>query len=192
MRFSPDGQLLASVSADKTVKVWKVSDGSLQEPPSSAPPDDPAAASSSKAGADVLQKEQHAGGINDVAWNSNSTYLATASDDLTAKIWDVETRKCLASYVGHTNYVFCCQFNPQSTILVRECGIRAPVVWHDLQCTAMAVEEQAQLLRLLYKCWALCPTLQKTLCAASPLPLCAHVVPAVYVMPAWNVAEVTC
>lgn len=54
-----------------------------------------------------------------MSWNCNSRYLATASDDLTAKIWDVETRQCLATYEGHTNYVFCCQFNPQGTVLVR-------------------------------------------------------------------------
>jgi len=53
-----------------------------------------------------------------VSWNPSSTYLATGSDDLTAKIWDVETRKCLSTLAGHTNYVFCCQFNPWGNILV--------------------------------------------------------------------------
>lgn len=132
VRFSPDGQLLASVSADKTLKVWNVSDGSLQEPPGSAngAEAEQAPASSSKQAEDSNQQQQHVAGINDVAWNCNSRYLATASDDLTAKIWDVETRKCLATYEGHTNYVFCCQFNPQSTILVSP---QLRVQWHAMQ-----------------------------------------------------------
>jgi WD40 repeat protein len=110
VRFSPDGQLLASVSADTTIKLWNVSEGSLKE--------DPAAAAAEGTSSRQDPTQQHAKGINDVAWNRNGSYLATASDDLTAKIWDVETRKCLATYAGHTNYVFCCQFNPHSTILV--------------------------------------------------------------------------
>lgn len=123
VRFSPDGQLLASVSADKTVKLWNVADGSLREAPAGEAGE--GAASSSKA--DPTQ--QHAKGINDVAWNRNGSYLATASDDLTAKIWDAETRKCLATYVGHTNYVFCCQFNPQSTILVGGAVEKGGLCW---------------------------------------------------------------
>uniref|UniRef100_A0A383VEF5 WDR5-like beta-propeller domain-containing protein n=1 Tax=Tetradesmus obliquus TaxID=3088 RepID=A0A383VEF5_TETOB len=60
---------------------------------------------------------EHEGGINDVAWNPQGNYLATASDDLTARIWDAETGKCLVTLAGHTNYVFCCSFNPVGHIL---------------------------------------------------------------------------
>jgi COMPASS component SWD3 len=99
VRFSPSGDLLASASADKSLRLWRVADGSAADPSSTA--------------------MEHAGGINDVAWNPQGNYLATASDDLTARIWDVESGKCLVTLAGHTNYVFCCRFNPVGHILVR-------------------------------------------------------------------------
>eukprot|EP00775_Hariotina_reticulata_P010433 gene10433-10591_t len=97
VRFNPQGTLVASVSADCTLKLWRSADGEAAGPNSTANP--------------------HKAGINDVCWNSSGSYLATASDDLSAKIWDVETGKCLSTVQGHTNYVFCCQFNPNGQIL---------------------------------------------------------------------------
>ena len=47
-------------------------------------------------------------------------YLASASDDKTLRLWDVRTGACLRTLVGHTNYVFCCTFNPQGNLLVRD------------------------------------------------------------------------
>lgn len=35
--------------------------------------------------------EGHTQGVSDVAWSSDSTYVATASDDTTVKIWHVAT-----------------------------------------------------------------------------------------------------
>jgi WD40 repeat protein len=32
--------------------------------------------------------------VNDIAWASNSRFLASASDDTTIKLWDRETVRC--------------------------------------------------------------------------------------------------
>jgi len=60
----------------------------------------------------------HSRGINDVVWNSTGSYIATASDDKTARLWDVETHIPLIEFSGHTNFVFSVKFNPQSNLIV--------------------------------------------------------------------------
>eukprot|EP00967_Tisochrysis_lutea_P037232 scaffold44755_cov19-Tisochrysis_lutea.AAC.1 len=60
--------MLATASADKTVKVWRTDTGELLQ---------------------TLQG--HTQGISDVAWTMAENYLCTASDDHTLKLWDVQT-----------------------------------------------------------------------------------------------------
>jgi WD40 repeat protein len=92
---------LASASADKTVRVWRVSDGSL-----------------------ARTLVGHGGGVSDCAWSERSDYLATASDDKTVGLWEVATGRLVRSFVGHTAYVFCVNFNAHSNQLVRALPMR--------------------------------------------------------------------
>ncbi|KAI9920872.1 hypothetical protein PsorP6_001751 [Peronosclerospora sorghi] len=135
--FSPDENLLASSSADASVKIWRWrNDTNTLE----------VAVKTSLHG--------HEAGVSCAAWSPDSRHLASASDDRTARLWDVETAKTLAtlgmthrsldaalstplsllegslgmdedggvtsfnsSVESHTGFVSCVAFNPQGSLV---------------------------------------------------------------------------
>lgn len=75
----------------------------------------------------------HSRGINDLAWNTSGDYIATASDDQTARLWDVETSIPLVEFQGHSNFVFSIKFNPQSNLIATGSFDETVKVW-DIRC----------------------------------------------------------
>ena len=88
IKFSADGKLLGSASADKTVRIWSAGDGSVKK-----------------------ELQGHTEGVSDMAWSSDSHYICSASDKKTLCIWDVHTSDCIKTLKGHTNYVSYVNFN---------------------------------------------------------------------------------
>lgn len=68
----------------------------------------------------------HSEGVNDLAWTFDGRYIASVGDDTIIKIWDVERvlyqvifnmfkqGTCIKNIKGHTNYIFCINFSPNS------------------------------------------------------------------------------
>jgi len=93
--FSPDGQFLASGSADCTVKIWNFKSGKL-----------------------LKSIEEHTAGINSVAWGGKSGALCTASDDGKILVHDVKTWKVRHKLIGHTKPVFCVDMSKDESLIV--------------------------------------------------------------------------
>lgn len=101
-------------AADKLIKLWNAYTGDI-----------------------IRTMSGHTEGLSDIAWSNDNEYLASASDDKTIRIWSVDTVSYLQSdcargkgysspwqgitvkiLQGHTNFVFCVNFNHASNLLV--------------------------------------------------------------------------
>jgi WD40 repeat protein len=85
--FSPDGQIIATASRDKTVKLWK-RDGTL-----------------------IKTLDKHTDGVNSVAFSPDSKFIATASRDQSVKLWTREGN-LLKTFEAHQDYVWSVVWSP--------------------------------------------------------------------------------
>jgi len=94
IRYSNNGNLLATASADKECHLYNTYNGNL-----------------------LYNLEGHSIGLNDCCFISNNL-LATASDDKTVKIWDIETNKVIQTLIGHKSFVYSISVNPINQCIV--------------------------------------------------------------------------
>jgi WD40 repeat protein len=50
---------------------------------------------------DIIQTlSGHSEGISDIAWSAHSDYIASASDDNTVRIWNLDVSRCISYVIG--------------------------------------------------------------------------------------------
>ncbi|KAA8531036.1 hypothetical protein F0562_005745 [Nyssa sinensis] len=132
MKFSSDGQYLASGGKDGVVRIWRVrtadasgknlySEGNFGSPKKEANSNSGRKKSSHASIVipdELFQIDEsplhefhgHTSDVLDLAW-SKSNCLLSSSEDKTVRLWQVGCDECLSVF-QHNDYVTCIQFNP--------------------------------------------------------------------------------
>jgi len=96
--FSPDSCLLATTSADTTVKIWQTSDFSTSVDPK------------------MVLSDQTQRWVWDCAFSEDSQYLVTASSDNMARLWSVDHGEVVREYSGHQKAVVSLAFRDAQVV----------------------------------------------------------------------------
>jgi WD40 repeat protein len=104
VEFSPDGQMLATASEDKTAKLWK-RNGQL-----------------------IATLSGHADKVTHVSFSPDSKMLATSSEDKTVRLWS-QDGKFLAILNGHKGRITNASFSPDGKMLATASEDRTVKVW---------------------------------------------------------------
>ncbi len=103
--FSPDGKRIATVSQDKTAKIWEAATGK-----------------------ELLTLTGHADRVTKAAFSPDGKRLATAKTDKTTKVWDMATGKELMTLQDDQENDMVA-YSPDGTRVATGCGYKNAKVW---------------------------------------------------------------
>lgn len=82
-------RLIASASFDKSVRLWRATDGQF-----------------------ICTLRGHVQAVYSVAWSADSRLLVSGSKDSTLKVWSVQQKKLAQELPGHADEVFAVDWSP--------------------------------------------------------------------------------
>jgi serine/threonine protein kinase len=104
---SRDSQILASGSADKTIKVWNL-----------------------ETGEEIYTLNKHSGTVFSVAISLDAQFLASGSADGTIKVWDLDTGEEIYSITEHSDAIYSVAISPDGKFLVSGSNDTTVRVWN--------------------------------------------------------------
>ena len=107
-----DLNTFASASLDRSIKVWGIS----------------------TPGKALYSLLGHELGVNSVDYCSqgDKPYLVSGSDDYTVKIWDYQTKICLATLEGHKDNVSSVLFHPDLPVIISTSEDNSVRIWNSM------------------------------------------------------------
>ncbi|EED17202.1 wd40 protein, putative [Talaromyces stipitatus ATCC 10500] len=159
--FSPDGQLLASGSWDKTIKLWDPAIGSLKHTlvghlstvqSVTFSPDSQLLASGFNdktiklwdpaTGALIYTLVGHSASVQSITFSADGQVLASGSEDQTIKLWDPATGTLKYTLVGHSHSVQSVAFSPDGWLLASGSDDQTIKLWDPAaEALSHALEE---------------------------------------------------
>ncbi len=107
IHFHPDGKLLVSCGADKTIRLWELETGSCKKT--------------------LLG---HEGKVYKVRFSPDGNIIASCSEDRTIKLWDTHSGECKRTLRDHTSQVWDICFHPSGRTLISGSDDQTARIWN--------------------------------------------------------------
>ncbi len=147
VKFSPDGQILATTNTDCSISLWHVDTGqhiltcnghtswvsnvdfNIKNQTFLSASEDNKIKIWNLYGTCLNTIDAHTKTLRTATFSPNGELIASCGDDQLVKLWDVDTGKCLKVLDGHDGWVFSISFSPDGKLLASSSNDKSIRIW---------------------------------------------------------------